>query len=149
MGHKGLLPQADHLNRYPLVCDASEVVPYQRRSNRVWVLTKRLQYFYSVDPAWDPDYFRRAHDILSLEFPGFEFVAAYVDDRNDDQKRKNPEWVAVDGVRNLGLLDSDRFSNEVSESKTMLGIGSPGLSPSPHIALCKAGLLRPVLITRS
>jgi hypothetical protein len=112
-------------------------IPHQERRNQVYILAKRLKYFYDVEPAWNVSFFPRAAEELSKDFEGFEFVAGYKDE--DEATKSNfPGGMAYpEGVRNLGRLSPEVFARHVKESKALLGIGSPPQSPSPYHALCQ------------
>lgn len=112
-------------------------IPTSDRHNQVYILAKRLKYFYDIGPAWNVTFFPRAALELSAEFPGFEFVAGYKDE-DEPTKMGFPGGMAYpEGVRNLGRLSPEEFARHVKESKALLGIGSPPQSPSPYHALCQ------------
>jgi hypothetical protein len=120
---------------HPQPQDAS-VIPWEERPNRVWLMGKFAHYFHNGDQqVYDMDFYERAHNELSKEFPGFEFVGAIEDSRSEEDKQK---WGPVPAViRNVGRLDREEFEREFGMSKLMLGIGAPSLSPSPFRALAK------------
>nr|XP_018261138.1 uncharacterized protein I303_06859 [Kwoniella dejecticola CBS 10117]OBR83296.1 hypothetical protein I303_06859 [Kwoniella dejecticola CBS 10117] len=123
----------------PYVVEPATTPPYipaVQRPNQVYILAKFVRYFYNgAQPAWeDRGIFLRAKQILEKEFPGFEFVVGCRDDRNGDQQKQNPMELPA-GIRNLGQMDKVEFERQLANSRVMLGIGWPTLSPSPHVAL--------------
>lgn len=113
------------------------VIPFNERPYRVYILSKRVQYFYeSVSPAtMSREEITRAAKELADEFPGFEFVGAFVDDRNDEAREKSGHMEIPEGVRNMYPLDAAAWDAEVAKSRLLMGIGYPTLSPSPYRAL--------------
>lgn len=111
-------------------------VPFAKRPHRVYILAKRIQYFYEwANPMWDRSFFTRAHRDMSKIWPDFEFVGGFVDDRGKEEIAKQGEMSLPEGVVNLGLLDADKFDKEVSSARVMIGLGWPTMSPSPYRAL--------------
>ncbi|WRT69989.1 uncharacterized protein IL334_006982 [Kwoniella shivajii] len=123
----------------PYVVEPATTPPYTpsaQRPNQVYILAKFLRYFYpGAQPAWeDTGVFLRAKTVLEQEFPGFEFVVGCKDDRNSASQIENSMQLP-DGIRNLGQMDRIEFEHQLANSRVMLGIGWPTLSPSPHVAL--------------
>ncbi|OCF61541.1 hypothetical protein L486_01193 [Kwoniella mangroviensis CBS 10435] len=123
----------------PYVVEPATTPPYTpaiTRPYQVYILAKYVRYFYpGAQPAWeDRGIFLRAKNILEKEFPGFEFVVGCKDDRNAAQQKEIPMEVPA-GVRNLGQMDRLEFERQLANSRAMLGIGWPTISPSPHVAL--------------
>ncbi|BEI88669.1 uncharacterized protein CcaverHIS019_0200310 [Cutaneotrichosporon cavernicola] len=112
------------------------VVPWKDRPNRVYLLAKQAHYFHNGHQrVYDFSFFERAAEELSREFPGFEFVGGFEDNRSDEVKAK---WGPVPSViKNLGLMNATRFDEEYGKSRLLLGLGSPPLSPSPYRALAR------------
>ena len=111
-------------------------VPFAKRPHRVYILSKRIQYFYQwANPMWDRGYFARAHRELSKIWPDFEFVGGFVDDRGKQEIEKQGEISLPEGITNLGPMTADAFDKEVSSARVMLGLGWPTTSPSPYRAL--------------
>lgn len=100
---------------------------------------KYAHYFHNGDQqVFDMDFYERAHNELSKEFPGFEFAGAIQDKRNDEEKEKLGPISKV--IRNVGKLNRTEFEHEFGQSKLMIGIGAPTLSPSPFQALAKVSI---------
>ncbi|KAL1405059.1 hypothetical protein Q8F55_008682 [Vanrija albida] len=106
------------------------VVPWAERRNRIWVLAKFPRYF-SAYPAWPPEFYIKAHEELSKEFDGFEFVGSV---RVEDDKQDNMSAVPS-VIRNVGRKTPDEFDQELKNCKGLLGVGWPGNSPTPYRAL--------------
>ncbi|ORY35902.1 hypothetical protein BCR39DRAFT_512942 [Naematelia encephala] len=115
-------------------------VPTEERPYRVYILAKFLRYFYHTEkpwyiPAWEnTTFFSAAKADLEVEFPGFEFVVGCYDDRKPDAQQAQPMELP-DGIRNLGRMGKEEFEEQLKNSRALLGIGWPTLSPSPHQAL--------------
>nr|XP_019010563.1 uncharacterized protein I206_05035 [Kwoniella pini CBS 10737]OCF49344.1 hypothetical protein I206_05035 [Kwoniella pini CBS 10737] len=140
---RGILTRASALladfTFIPYVVEPATIPPYipaSQRPNQVYILAKFVRYFYpGAQPAWeDRGIFLRAKEILEKEFPGFEFVVGCRDDRNAGQQEEVPMELPP-GIRNLGQMDKVEFERQLANSRVMLGIGWPTLSPSPHVAL--------------
>ncbi|KAH8083269.1 hypothetical protein HD553DRAFT_313624 [Filobasidium floriforme] len=149
--HISAEPGPEHWNAtfigYDMTCPGTPI-PTSDRNNQVYILAKRLKYFYDISPAWNVTFFPRAALELSADFPGFEFVAGYKDE-DEPTKMGFPGGMAYpEGVRNLGRLSPEEFARHVKESKALLGIGSPPQSPSPYHALCQGvPFINPVVLS--
>lgn len=130
--------------------DAKEVVPFKERPHRVWILAKDLSYFYDLNDllSWPLDFFERADKELKQRWPDFEFVGSFNDRRfiiqehlkdKDAPKlkpRDQPKGIvalggAVGGEEGT-LLSAAEFRRELANSRVMLGVGRPTVSPSPY-----------------
>jgi hypothetical protein len=139
---ESLLPHLAHADMtylgYALAADEDpEVIPFHDRPVRAYILSKRVQYFYDVygKPMIGRDQITRAYHELRKEFPTFEFVGAFIDDRSKEQHEALGPMEVPEGVRNLGKLGPEAWIHEVSNSRAMVGIGFPVSSPSPYQAL--------------
>ncbi|KLT43882.1 hypothetical protein CC85DRAFT_284162 [Cutaneotrichosporon oleaginosum] len=112
------------------------VVPWSERPNRVYILAKQAHYFHNGHQhVYNFSFFEQAAEELGREFPGFEFVGGFEDNRSDEDKEK---WGPVPSViKNFGLMNASRFDAECGQARLLLGIGSPPLSPSPYRALSR------------
>lgn len=119
----------------PLPEDTS-FVPWSERPYRVYILAKQAHYFHNGHQhVYNFDFFTRAAKELSEEFPGFEFVGGFEDNRSPEDVEK---WGKVPSViRNFGIMNATTFDEEYGKSRLLLGIGSPPLSPSPYRALSR------------
>ncbi|KZW03791.1 hypothetical protein EXIGLDRAFT_3583 [Exidia glandulosa HHB12029] len=115
-------------------CNNQAVVPHTLREHRVFVLAKRLSYFFENSYQWpNIDYAHPPHALHDLTF-----VGSIWNDTAEEEKNVPPSPQIPAGILNLNEanLDADEFYREVAFSKLLLGIGSPPLSPSPYDALC-------------
>ncbi|WOO82976.1 uncharacterized protein LOC62_04G006454 [Vanrija pseudolonga] len=116
--------------------EETQITPWHERKNRVWVMTKEAHLFHNGhQQVYNLSFFTDAHNELSKEFEGFEFVGGWQDHRNDEEKAANP---IPKEVKNFGRLNATEFDKEYSVSRMMLGVGSPPLSPSPYRAMSRA-----------
>jgi hypothetical protein len=122
--------------------------PPAHRSPKIWVLAKRVFYFTDgAQPVWNNDWYAQVSDMLQEEFPGFEFVGSFVDDRNEETKKLKGPIEVPKGIRNLvdemGPLNSEQWDEQVSQCRGLLGIGWPPDSPSPYRTMAMVCLRRP------
>ncbi|KAL1411983.1 hypothetical protein Q8F55_002978 [Vanrija albida] len=107
-----------------------EVVPWEKRPNRVYILAKTARYF---KDSWFPlEYFERAYAELKGEFPGLEFVGGWLT-TGADAYDKVPKF-----FKNLGPLKPDAFDEQLKLAKVLVGIGNPKTSPTPYRSLAMA-----------
>lgn len=101
-------------------CMQIPTTPFEQRPRRVYILAKLLSFFYEDGFPWQN---------VSLVDPSVGFVAGIQD--NTEGKHVVPE-----GIHNLGLMKQPDFYRELGNSRALLGIGNPAISPSPYDALC-------------
>ncbi|TXT05078.1 hypothetical protein VHUM_03898 [Vanrija humicola] len=104
-------------------------IPFDQRKHRAYVLAKYTHFFNEGQhEAKDipHDFFQRATDELRQRWPDFEIVGAITDNRSEQEQKEKPH-VIPSGIRNFGKLGPA----ELAHSRLLLGIGLPGLSPSP------------------
>ncbi|KAL1406709.1 hypothetical protein Q8F55_008415 [Vanrija albida] len=100
------------------------------------MMAKFARYFTQDNQqVYDIGFYDRAFEELAPEFPGLEFVGGWQEDRSEEDQAKHP---LPKHVKNLGVLNAARFEEEFAQSRIMLGMGNPTLSPSPYRALAKA-----------
>jgi hypothetical protein len=116
-------------------------VPFAERPHRVYLMAKYGAYFdrnrHGYRVAWPDDFYARVTDELRQTWPDFEIVAGVVDGRTKQEKEAEGEMVLPAGIRNLGKLNASAFDEAVTSSRLLLGVGKPGLSPSPYRALAQ------------
>lgn len=124
---------------YALDDENPPIVPFHDRPIRAYILSKRIQYFYDYfgKPMIQRDQITRAYHELRKEFPTFEFVGGFIDDRSADEKEKQGVMELPEGVRNLGKLGPAEWDREIGNSRAMVGIGWPPSSPSPYYSLAR------------
>lgn len=128
---------------YALPDEHPPVTPWAERPVRAYILSKRIQYFYDYfgPPMIARDQITKAYHELRKEFPTFEFVGVFVDDRTPQDLVDHPEHMEIpEGVTNLapdGRMSPEEWGREVGNSRAMVGIGWPPSSPSPYEALSR------------
>jgi hypothetical protein len=125
---------------YALEPPASEMayIPLAERPIQVYILAKRVQYFYPSSGGvvcFSPENITNALHDLREEFPTLEFVGSFMDDRTPGEKERLGPMEPPEGVKVLPKLNSEEFDNELARSRLLLGIGWPVASPSPYRAL--------------
>ncbi|TFK63467.1 hypothetical protein BDN72DRAFT_320900 [Pluteus cervinus] len=104
-------------------CMRRPVTPIAKRPNQVYILAKRLSYFREKGYSWPDISFDQA------PFP-LQFVAGLTHDVEPDE--------VPGGIIDVGRLNQTQFYDHLGNSRLLLGIGRPPLSPSPYDALCLA-----------
>jgi len=85
-------------------------------------MAKRLTYLAESDRrAWPPHFYETA-----AQTTGLNFIMGASDDGPHPKVN----------VTNLGLLEQPNFLKAISQSKILVGVGLPFLSPTPYEALC-------------
>ncbi|WWC71148.1 uncharacterized protein I206_105101 [Kwoniella pini CBS 10737] len=118
-------------------CKNREFIPHKKRPMSSWILAKQATLFHlsTVETAFNKSYFELAGQETGLEEMTFkgayqvngEYMKGWIHDSPVESLR---------GVINLGKIGPERFSEELSNSRIMIGVGNPTLSPSPYLALC-------------
>lgn len=125
---------------YALIPQKPDVVPFNDRPHRVYILGKRMQYLYTYGdrPAmFSIDDLRQTYIELKKDYPDLEFVGSFIDDSSDESKQKWGPFDVPDFINNHGQLDSKGWGDLVATSRLMLGIGWPPTSPSPYHAFAR------------
>lgn len=105
---------------------STEFVPYEERQDRMLILAKKTIFFteWAVVPT---DYWADQEEATGLE----AFSVA-----QDDPRKPGEKGIAVpEGVNTVGRVGVQEFNRIIAESKVMLGIGQPSISPTPYYAL--------------
>ncbi|KZT55605.1 glycosyltransferase family 18 protein [Calocera cornea HHB12733] len=105
-------------------CLQKDFVPHERRVNQVYILAKWLRYFYASSYPWPRDALARIEHEA-----GVQLVAGFGNDTDYP-----PPWTLP--VTNHGQMEKEQFYDRLSQSRALLGVGQPYLSPSPYDALC-------------
>jgi hypothetical protein len=107
---------------YSIAAYCREAVPASQRPNQAYILAKIPKYF---DP---PTYAFSNHTFSDIEREtGITFVAG----------TGEPGSALPDpGITNFGFMNATSFRDVLAHSKALVGIGRPGLSPTPYDALC-------------
>ncbi|KAJ7289185.1 hypothetical protein C8J57DRAFT_1164989 [Mycena rebaudengoi] len=111
-------------------CSLTQFVPPTSRTNRAWILSKRLSYLSpGKEPAWTADDFNAASSRTGVEFS----LGAELD---DGQTRPAPDLALPHAYTNHGRMNKTVFMSNIAQSKILIGIGNPIVSPTPYDALC-------------
>lgn len=110
-------------------------------------MAKRLSFFApSDDQAWDLDFYDVAANATGVEF----IVGA--DSYVPPHEGPKPIPTLPPSLKNVGILPQDRFYEEVSKSKVLIGVGLPFVSVTLQLpqnynvlTLCIDRLLRTTL----
>ncbi|KAJ3205500.1 hypothetical protein HDU82_005163 [Entophlyctis luteolus] len=100
-------------------CSQTGFVPWKTRRNRTYILAKNSDYFHNTKIE-----LTKVINGLSEENAGFEFAMGI-------------DGFEVPHVENLGRLAQAEFHQALGQSKALIGLGDPVVSPSPHDALCR------------
>lgn len=124
-----LQPDAEH----------TEYIPLNERPVQVFILAKRIQYFYK---SWAPASFPREMITKALyelrkEFPKLEFIGSFQDDRTKEELERLGPMEIPEGVKHIGKLNATEWDAVIAQSRLLMGIGWPTTSPSPYRALAR------------
>ncbi|KAI0318456.1 hypothetical protein OF83DRAFT_21938 [Amylostereum chailletii] len=109
-------------------CAQVPVIPHIYRKSRVYIMTKRLENLANPQGrAWPPEYFAAA---------GRETGVTFVLGAANSTDVGDPKAFVPANTENLGILQQNRFMEELSRSVLLVGVGSPSTSPTPYEALC-------------
>ncbi|KAJ7139984.1 hypothetical protein C8R43DRAFT_1131722 [Mycena crocata] len=104
-------------------CQALDYVPLEKRPDQIVILAKKSEYFHSKLLFLKQSLYTRLKNVT-----GYDIITnAKVDDG----------FPLPDGLTNVGLLPSAEYDLELANTKALLGIGSPQISPTPYASLCR------------
>ncbi|KAJ3107149.1 hypothetical protein HK100_003639 [Physocladia obscura] len=98
-------------------CTKIEFVPWDKRPNRTYILAKKSAY-------------------LKPERINLGFINSLATDYDIKFVMGTIEKLSIPNISNLGFLSEQGFQQELANSKVLLGVGDPAISPSPYNALC-------------
>jgi hypothetical protein len=107
---------------YSIEAYCGDVMPVEDRKHRAYVLAKKPEYFVEDTFALTS----RIFEDMS-EQSGVDFVVGI---------GKVGSALPVPGLTNIGSQAKQGFLHEVGQSKVLVGIGRPWISPTPYDALC-------------
>ncbi|KDR77694.1 hypothetical protein GALMADRAFT_245822 [Galerina marginata CBS 339.88] len=111
------------LGYYYQGCESLEYIPHEERKDRILILAKRSNYFHDF-PAFDPStFFARLKNHTR-----YELVSTA--DAEDG-------FPIPDGLTSLGLMPQEEYDHLLADTKVLLGIGKPIISPTPYASLCR------------
>ncbi|KAJ7510720.1 hypothetical protein B0H11DRAFT_2269294 [Mycena galericulata] len=104
-------------------CSTQTFIPHAHRKRQAYVLAKESTYFIPETRAYDPDAFGAAAAAADIGF-----LAGVRDPILPVYFPPN--------VTNAGFMTPAKFRQTLAESRVLIGIGRPFLSPTPYEALC-------------
>ncbi|KAJ7772876.1 hypothetical protein DFH07DRAFT_991166 [Mycena maculata] len=107
-------------------CALTEFVPVEARVNQAWILAKLLSYI-DQSPWTTADY-----DTIS-RYTGLRYALGA---RLHDGETASPAWPLPREYANHVPTDKAAFMRRIAQSKVLIGIGNPVVSPTPWDALC-------------
>ncbi|KAJ6562316.1 hypothetical protein B0H19DRAFT_1259901 [Mycena capillaripes] len=105
-------------------CQALEYVPLSQRPDRITILAKKSEYFHNPRLFVDPStFYGRLKNAT-----GYDIISNAAVEEG---------YSIPDGLTNVGLLPSTGYDVQLANTKALLGIGKPLISPTPYAALCR------------
>ncbi|KAF7343153.1 hypothetical protein MVEN_01746000 [Mycena venus] len=104
-------------------CARQAFIPHELRPQQAYVLAKDARYFNGSGFAYAPDFFDAASSAA-----GVRFLAGVHD-------RLLPDFFPS-SITNVGFKPQPEFYEKLAESRVLVGVGSPAISPTPYDALC-------------
>ncbi|KAJ7907097.1 hypothetical protein B0H13DRAFT_701526 [Mycena leptocephala] len=105
-------------------CHSLEYVPFAERPDQIVILAKKSEYFHHpvlfVDPS---NFYTRLKNST-----GYNIIT------NADLEDGYP---IPDGLTSVGLLPTAEYDRQLANTKVLLGIGRPQISPTPYASLCR------------
>ncbi|KAJ7153966.1 hypothetical protein C8R43DRAFT_1186860 [Mycena crocata] len=101
-------------------CALRPFIPHSKRKAQVYVMGKNGGYFAPEERAWEPEELALAATTAQVQF-----VAGL----RDDAALPAP-------LDNMGHLSQREFYEALAQSVALVGMGSPGTSPTPYDSLC-------------
>ncbi|KAF8302532.1 hypothetical protein DL93DRAFT_2233614 [Clavulina sp. PMI_390] len=122
-------------------CNSQPVVSQvDRLPKSVYAMMKCISYLAPQrERAWPPSFYQHATQKLGVHFT---IGAVNTTDptrcggNQDLVKPQLSEFGGEEVMKNIGPLDRPDFLRKVAESKVLLGVGRPAISPTPYQALC-------------
>ncbi|KIM37567.1 glycosyltransferase family 18 protein [Hebeloma cylindrosporum] len=111
------------LGYYYQGCESLEYIPHEARKDQVLILAKRSKYFH--------------------EFPAFDPTTFFTDLRNHTRHElvstaaQEDGFPIPDGLTSLGLMSKADYDHLLANTKALIGVGKPIISPTPYASLCR------------
>jgi hypothetical protein len=102
-------------------CAQTPYTPFAERPRQAYILAKKLDYF-GFGYAWP-----------QIQFDKPTFDVSFLAGIREGSEINN---TLPSGINDLGLLNKTAFYCHVSESRILVGLGKPKISPSPYDAFC-------------
>ncbi|KAJ6583502.1 hypothetical protein DFH09DRAFT_1144632 [Mycena vulgaris] len=112
-------------------CQALPYVPYAERTDQIVVIAKKSSYFHpTTNPlAFPPGFYTRLNNALnSANNSNYTLISNALIDEG---------FLVPEGLTDSGLLPQKEYDLMLSDTKSLLGIGRPLISPTPYAALCR------------
>ncbi|KAJ7085219.1 hypothetical protein B0H15DRAFT_847433 [Mycena belliarum] len=104
-------------------CHALDYVPFDKRPDQIVILAKKSEYFHSK-LFFNPEaFYSRLRNSTDHEL----ITNAVVDEG----------FPIPDGLKSLGLIPQADYDVLLANTKALLGIGRPLISPTPYASLCR------------
>ncbi|KAJ7662262.1 hypothetical protein B0H17DRAFT_1185094 [Mycena rosella] len=105
-------------------CYALEYVPFAQRPDQIVILAKKSEYFHNQVLFFDQSsFYARLKNVTNYNI----ITNARVEDG----------FPIPDGLSSVGLLLPTEYDIQLANTKALLGIGSPLISPTPYASLCR------------
>ncbi|KAJ7747138.1 hypothetical protein DFH07DRAFT_578493 [Mycena maculata] len=105
-------------------CQALQYVPFAQRPDQIVVLAKKSEYFHNNALLLDPStFYTRLKNAT-----GYHIVS---------NARVEDGYPIPEGLNNIGLLPQAEYDLQLANTKALLGIGKPQISPTPYASLCR------------
>ncbi|PPQ66408.1 hypothetical protein CVT26_011277 [Gymnopilus dilepis] len=146
-----LMPEKQFfLGYYYQGCESLEYVPHEARNDRILILAKRtfdfpnsfhevinqLAHWHSFARVYTgSNYFHM--------FPAFDPATFFADLKNHTQYElvstadQEDGFPIPEGLTSLGLLSMSDYDHLLANTKALIGIGKPIISPTPYASLCR------------
>ncbi|KAJ7208251.1 hypothetical protein GGX14DRAFT_633818 [Mycena pura] len=105
-------------------CQALQYVPFAQRPDRIVILAKKSEYFYNSPLLPGPsNFYNRLKNVT-----GYDIIS------NAKVEEGHP---IPDSLISAGLLLQSEYDVQLANTKALLGIGKPQISPTPYASLCR------------
>ncbi|KAF7331672.1 hypothetical protein MKEN_00046900 [Mycena kentingensis (nom. inval.)] len=118
------------------VCRSQRFIPHSERPQQAWILAKFLTYFFpEKDFVWSKDILDAVADETGVQF------AMAARHPHDPPAQEDIDRVPIylpdqKHYVNHVHLQQDKFMAELAQSRVLIGIGNPLISPTPWNGLC-------------
>lgn len=109
-------------------CRAKPTIPVEQRKHRAFLLGRTMRYLSKNELRWPVEWLEEAARGIGLQLT--------VGASTDEEDMEGEVAQHVEGLHNIGKQNQLGFEQAVRESKVMIGLGAPWISPSPWQALC-------------
>ncbi|KAJ6529997.1 hypothetical protein DFH09DRAFT_1044959 [Mycena vulgaris] len=110
-------------------CALTKFVPGESRPNQAWILAKLLSYLAPEKTPWASEAYDEASNLTDVRY-------ALGAGLGDGQKEPSPGLQLPAKYTNHGRMPKDVFMGRLAQSRLLIGVGNPIVSPTPWDALC-------------